>query len=126
MEADKLSKQQELLKQYNELNLLTLPEKFKKGGFDFELWERMPGACIYIKRKEIIIAYEVFITKIIDMRKEQELLKKLTGVERQTSHDYREVFPSDEDFGKRAWTYKNFSDALKCFCNLIARGEALC
>ncbi len=111
------SSQESLLDHYDDLNLLKLPEELKKNGFVYKLVKRENAKCIY-SQSTPIIAYEVFKTKITNLEKSQQHFNKLNGTDIKASHEFKEIFPGDEDFGKRAWTYQSLEKALERYNSL--------
>jgi acetoacetate decarboxylase len=85
-----------------------LEQHQRKNGFDYELVERNDKAAIYKQvenygeNNEYIVAYEVFLIKI---RKDKSIVGNFI--------EGGEIFPSNEDFGKNAWTYSTFLETLK-------------
>lgn len=110
-----ITKKQKLINDYATLDLKCLPEKLKKNGYQYELERRVPSKCIYAQwYTGKIIAYEVFETKIVPYRKKIAVLRKIIDPkEIEKLQEYAEMFPSDEEFGKRAWTYPALEKALK-------------
>lgn len=109
-----------LLENYHTLDLEILPEKVKKNGFVYILVERTTEKCIYQQTDDgEIYGYEVFKTCI---RLFREHMIKLAVTRNQPINtawkEYREQFPGDEEFGKRAWTYKNLDDAKKRYIGI--------
>jgi hypothetical protein len=109
----KLSQQQEMIENYENLDLEILPEKFKKNGFIYELITREPKKCIYSQSNGRIVAYEVFLTKIQKYRERMIEFKKRNGqsVDDSVYKEYKEAFPGDEEFGKRAWSCRTLENA---------------
>lgn len=74
----------------------------RKNGFDYVLITRTETKAIYKQSFDgKIIAYEVFIVKVI---KECALAGVVIPE--------HEKFPSDNDFGKTAWSYKQYYKAI--------------
>lgn len=120
-----MTKFDDLMKNYENLDLAKLPQELRKNGFDYVLIERTQEACIYAQKiGGLIVAYEVFKTKILPFKKEMERLKKSVRNDINTNYqEYREAFPHDEEFGKRAWTFKELSQALECYKGLNDRSK---
>ena len=116
----KSNKLQDLINNYSELDLEVLPDKLRKNGFDYELVVREPRKCVYMQCKGSIIAYEVFLTKISLYRDAMMRMKNKLGTKNKVDglKEYREVFPGDEDFGKRAWTYPTLENAMLAYDGL--------
>lgn len=80
----------------------------RKNGFDYVLITRTETKAIYQQSFEgKTIAYEVFIVKVI---KECTLAGVVIPE--------HEKFPSDNDFGKTAWSYKDYDSALQKYHSL--------
>lgn len=117
----KISKNQELINNYSSLDLLVLPEEIKKNGFIYKLIKREPHKCIYVQTKNgQERTYEVFTTKIVNHRERMIAMKNNLGqnINYEKLNEYKEVFPGDEEFGRRAWNYKLKKDALKAYDEL--------
>lgn len=102
-------------------NIRKLPDKLKKNGFEYRLVERNEKRAIYSQHAGLsqIIAYEVFNIKIGDLRKAKKRwadIKKI-NFNPDDYEEFYEIFPSDEDFGKTAWTYPNLELAKKAFAS---------
>lgn len=96
-----------------------LSEEIKKNGFTYRLVKRNSDKCIYSQHNGLglIQSYEVFKTKLMDQRKAKERWAKLQN-KSFNPEDYEElaeVYPSDTEFGKRAWSYKTLEQAEKAF-----------
>ena len=109
-----LTIQQELIKNYSELDLEKLPEQLRKCGFDYKLIKRENDKCIYSQSESgRIVAYEVFKTKIIKCRERMIELNKRSGRSLDKIYpEFKESFPNDEEFGKRAHSYSTLEKAL--------------
>ena len=80
-----------------------LPEFLKKNGFTYTLLLRGQRSCIYEQHVTQEMTYfEVFINKV---KPEQVILGR--------SYTEREVFPGNEDFGRTAWSYRDYKSAMK-------------
>lgn len=78
-----------------------LNNSIKKNGYRYVLVERTESKAIYQQEK---YGFEVFkIKKGKPHPKANDDLRNYDAVER---------FPSDEDFGKSAWTYSSLDQAL--------------
>lgn len=85
-----------------------LQRTFTKSGFDFELVQAGEKAFWYLKTQNgKKVAYEVWRKKI---HKEREMAGKLI--------EAGEAFPSDESFGKWAWSYPTFEASKAKFDEL--------
>ena len=88
-----------------------LPEELRCNGYTYTLHMRGKRACIYAqhvapgKRR-----WEVFLIKT---RPAEDIIGK--------SYPEREVFPSNESFGKTAWTFIKLENAEKAFVSLEAK-----
>ncbi len=114
-----MNKNQELLSNYANLDLLKLPEKIKKREFEYILVERTNDVLMYSQHKGgIVLGYEVFKNKI---RKYREDAIRRWGINSHSKSlpEYKEVFPHDEEFGKRAWTYPDLQTAKESYNNLV-------
>lgn len=80
-----------------------LENHIRKNNFDYYLIKRCETAAIYKQIDEefpeTIIAFEVFKIK---NRPESKIFGKII--------EAGESFPSNEDFGKTAWTYSTFGE----------------
>jgi|SRR5580698_2600884 hypothetical protein len=96
-----------------------LPLEIKKNGFTYKQINRTEDRFIYAQFNKLgrIISYEVFFNKLRDFRKTKERWAKLQNVpfNPEEYEELYEVFPSDEDFGKRAWTYSTLEKAMLAF-----------
>jgi hypothetical protein len=113
--------QRELIKNYSNLDLKILPMDIEKNGFDYRLVVRDDRRLIYSQSLEAkIIAYEVFKNLISKYREKMIDMKKRTGRPEGAENlpEYREVFPGDEEFGKRAWVYLSLDDAQERYHSL--------
>jgi len=93
-----------------ELVIKKLPENINRNGFVYKLVERTDKKAIYSQHSKEgkLYRYEIFKTK----------LRKLGRYDNPTDiklYARKEAFPSDEEFGKRAWTYFKYEDAKKAF-----------
>jgi len=91
-----------------------LPDKLRKNGFNYTLVCRDGKLAIY--RQEVtekVQYFEVFVVKI----KPESVFKGKVIPE-------REVFPSNEDFGKTAWSYRNYKDAEAKFRCLVEEEQS--
>ena len=101
-------------------DILKLPEELRKNGFDYELIKRNDNKCLYSQNKGArIIAYELFKTKL-NKTSSKAKLAELSGriLDISNMPEFYESFPSNEEFGKRAWTISNLNLALERFQNL--------
>jgi len=93
-------------------SLKQLPKSFQgkgsQSGWLFYRFRRIGDICIYQKSFENTLYFEVFKVRI----KEAE---ERFGIK----FGRREVYPSDEDFGKTAWCYSNIDEAVGKFRSLI-------
>ncbi|VVC76027.1 hypothetical protein AQUSIP_13280 [Aquicella siphonis] len=125
----KESKQEKLLNNYAEIDLEILPPRLRKNGFDYRLVERTPAVCIYEQSSGgLVVAYEVFKTKIVKHRESMIALKKQFNAQCDESQflnykEYKEAFPADEEFGTRAWTYRDLEKAKLAFSRLVKESE---
>src|SRR5690606_32543366 len=118
----KESQQEKLLNNYANLDLEILPPNLRKKGFDYRLVERTNAACIYEQSTGgHDVADEVFKTKIEIYRDAMIKMKERTGRGNNPENlkEFREVFPLDEEFGTRAWTYCDLEKAKMAFKRLV-------
>ncbi len=117
-----MTKQSELMDKYTELDLLKLPDELSKMGFKYRLVERQQNKCIYAQYTgDRCVAYEVFKTKIVEHRKRMEELNTRTGrkpIPDIIYPEFKEAWPSDEEFGKRAWSYQSLEKAKENYSSL--------
>lgn len=86
----------------------TIPEKFQKNGFDYELVKRNTFAAIFAQKSEgRVIAYETIKIKIFPERIIKDRILE-SG----------EYYPSTEKWGVDGFTYHSLASAEKKF-NLI-------
>jgi hypothetical protein len=86
--------------------LRPLPKKLRKNGFDYSLVIRNEKVAVYEQGySKNLKYYEVFIVRI-------KPAIKFKGKD----IPQREIFPSDGDFGKTAWSCRTMEEAFK---NLI-------
>lgn len=91
-----------------------LPLEIKKNHYDYKLISRNDKAAIYgqyLPGGELLIAYEVF-----QIREQQASTSVING--QIINYIEKELFPSDEEFGKTAWSFNNLENAEKCFNGL--------
>ena len=82
-----------------------LKEKLRKNTFNYELLLRSDFKALYKQSDgNIQIGYEVFKIRIRETRFHPIANKVITA---------KEKFPSNDDFGKTAWSYKRLEDAMK-------------
>lgn len=93
-------------------NIKTLPSKLRKNGFDYTLILRGERTCIYEQRvTKGISYYEVFLLKL---KPEKKVLEKIIPA--------GERFPHNEAFGKWAWSFRSYYDALRKYDELEQAG----
>lgn len=84
-----------------------LESQIKKNGFTYNIVERTQNKAIYSQNKKSkILAYEVFRIK-----RRKASSTKFDG--KFVYFEARESFPSNEDFGKTAWSYPSLAEAKK-------------
>ena len=112
----------EQIENYSLLSLRKLDEKIRKNGFEYCLVKRTPERLMYSQHNELgqIVAYEVFLNKFGDLRRAKQRWAKLQSKKFDPNEyeEFYEIFPSDEEFGKRAFTYSNLEEAEKAFNGL--------
>ena len=88
--------------------MITLSDKIRKNGINYTLIQKGMRTAIYkqtdTKEPE---CYEVFVLRFAP---EKNINGKILPE--------RERFPSNEDFGKFAWTYRTLTEAIKRFSEL--------
>lgn len=96
-----------------------LPIELKKNGFTYKQIERTKDRFMYAQYNKLgrIVGYEVFLNRLRDFRKTKERWAKLQNAPFNPNdfEELYEVFPSDEEFGKRAWTYHTLENAMLAF-----------
>ena len=87
-----------------------LPKIMRKNGFTYVLVRRGQRSCIYAQGiSENILCYEVFHIRITSARYfKGKLIEE------------HERFPHDEAFGRWAWSFKSYDEALEKFHELEA------
>jgi uncharacterized protein YqgQ len=104
------------------MTIRQLPQIIKKYGFIYRLIKRTENVHLYSQENKagIVQTYEVFKNKLRDSKKYAASLAKLSGKnQKNDEYDFHEVFPTHEEFGKRAWSYPTFKTALIAFENKI-------
>jgi hypothetical protein len=96
--------------------MLTLPNILRKNGFTYTKILRGERSCIYEQRvAENLKYHEVFVVKI----------KPRQVFENGKTYPKREVFPSNEEFGKTAWSFRTLNEALVRFKELVEKPKTL-
>lgn len=91
-------------------NIKVLQETIKKNGFIYILVTRTPQKALYMQTLDgILIGFEVFLIGIRGAQNSSLLGKLINAYER---------FPSNENFGKTAWSYVDLQDALRKYNEL--------
>lgn len=91
-----------------------LPLVIKKNHYEYHQIKRSDKAAIYsqcLPGGELVIAYEVF--QIRQQKAGEGILGGVT-----ITFVEKELFPSDEEFGKTAWSFTGLERAEKCFIGL--------
>jgi hypothetical protein len=95
-----------------------LSEKIKRSGYTYELLKRTDKAAIYKQIPDEVestkVYYEVFKIRI-------SKAKVMFGVELPE----KEKFPSDEDFGKSAWTCTTLERAEEIYERINSSGDEI-
>lgn len=96
------------------MNTIKLKEEFNKYGFKYVLVTRTEEKCMYAQYMgDRITSYEVFRTKLVNnhnnIKSFDRLNKSVTDLS--NIEEFKEVFPSNEEFGKRAWAAPNLVHA---------------
>jgi len=118
---EKAIKNEDLINNYSKLDLEILPRQLRKNGFDYKLIKRENHKCIYSQgHDDSIIGYEVFKTKITLYRDAMIRMKEKIGRGNspESLKEFKEVFPGNEEFGRRAWSYNKLDNALKKYDSL--------
>ena len=92
-----------------------LPERFRKGGFDFQLVERRGDLALFVITKPNWThpSYEVVIVR-------KHPARKITGRDsRVREYGDREAMPKSEDWGIYGWTYSDLERAKARFKQLV-------
>lgn len=85
-------------------SIKVLPETINKNGFIYILVTRTPQKALYMQTLDgILIGYEVFLIGIRGAQNSSLLGKLINATER---------FPSNENFGKTAWSFMDLQNAL--------------
>ena len=88
-----------------------LPLELKKNGFDYKQVKRTEKAAMYAQYMTggtLLISYEVFL---IQEQKESDTVMWGKAIH----YDNKELFPSDEAFGKTAWSFQGLERAEKFY-----------
>lgn len=100
-----------------------LQERVRKNGFDYKLVARSDKAAMYEQLEENgepTDHWEVF--NIITTPYRSEMRKFYTRMKREFKEEnfaeYKEHFPTDNDFGYTAWTFTDFDEAKEKFKSL--------
>lgn len=91
-----------------------LPEKFKKNGYYYKVLERDKDKAIAgqsVAENADPFCYEVFYIK-----RQEEMDAKIQGVD--IHYEAKENPPSNEDFGKTAWSIRDKEKAFKLYSQL--------
>ncbi len=115
-----LNEHEKLLNDYSNLDLQILPPTIRKNGFNYSLLIRNERKCLYVQcAAGRVKSYEVFKTKIVKHKESVLKLKNYFGIDESPSDmdlkEYRESFPSDTEFGKRAWCFVSLDDAMLAY-----------
>ena len=101
-----VSKKQSMNKEVQSQILKLLPLKLRYNGFNYIQVLRGESTCIYEQEViEDVRYYEVFEIKVQNVR-----TIKVEGIEKYI--EAHEIFPSNENFGDWAWTYRIFDEAM--------------
>ena len=86
-----------------------LPQSFKKNGLNYNQCKRTDTVALYSARNNYdeITSYEVFKIKIGKPHP------------RDNDQSLKERLPSNESFGKTAWSYTSYYTAIDKFYDLI-------
>jgi hypothetical protein len=112
-------KTEELLKNYASLDIKRLPDIVKKNGYTYKLVKRTNERLLYAQYADNgkIYSYELFFNLIKPYRDSMVAMAKRRNLDcdYSTLPEWYEVFPSDEEFGDRAWCFPNLTIAEKAF-----------
>lgn len=112
------TKNELLLENYENLDLQKLPEQLRKNGFDYELVVRTNSKLIYSQSLGgKVFAYEVFKNSVRPYK--EFVLRKNPNCTYKALHEYKEFFPCDNDFGKRAWCKPDLESAMEKYNSLL-------
>jgi hypothetical protein len=91
-------------------NIKILPETIRKNGYVYILLTRTPKKALYKQTLDNVqVGFEVFLICIRGAGYSSLLRKTFDACER---------FPSNEDFGKTAWSIMDYKDAFKKYQEL--------
>lgn len=104
------------------LDLEKLPLIVKKGGFTHKLIERTDDKCLYQKTTDgIPVGYEVFKTRITNAKAARIHFAKMNNSSVPDGlPEWKETYPGDEEFGKRAWAYPSLAAAIAAYSSLLS------
>lgn len=112
---------QDQINNYSTMSIRKLDQELRKNGFNYKLVKRTVTKLMYSQHSADgnIVAYEVFLNKIGDLRKAKQRWAKLQSKDFDPNEyeEFYEVFPSDEEFGSRAFTYSTLEAAEKAFAS---------
>lgn len=112
---------QDQIDNYTTMSIRKLDPELRKNGFTYRLVKRTDTKLMYSQHTADgkIVAYEVFFNKIGDLRKAKQRWAKLQSkpFNPDEYEEFYEVFPSDEEFGSRAFTYSTLEVAEKAFAS---------
>jgi hypothetical protein len=97
-----MNKNEQLLNNYNSLNLKKLPAVLARKKYEFHLLERTDAVLMYTQvdpNTKKAHSYEVFKNRIA-------VTREING--NSPVFDFSEIYPLDEEFGKRAWSYPSY------------------
>ena len=87
----------------------TLPKQFRKGGFDYILVERIGNAAIY-RQTKLPALHECYEVGRIRQNKAREAFGRQI--------EASESWPSSEEWGRLAWTYRDLRHARERLATL--------
>ena len=96
------------------MELKRLPLRLRKNDHDYKQVRRGMRSCVYEQKYEgRLIGWEVFLIKVAP---------------KEEIHGYhypdREVYPCDEDFGYKAWTFRDYDRAIERFDYLESQTDS--
>ena len=90
--------------------MIKLKDTVSKNGFAYKCVQRAQKKALYAQYHEnTLIGFEVFKIRLRGTQFSHILNKSLPPAER---------FPSNEDFGKTAWSFRTLQDAMKKYAEI--------
>ena len=105
-----ITKNKQILEEYEKHTIKQLPENILKNGVIKTLMHRTKSKMIYECRdKKGIIFYEVFINFVVPVPLKFWVI---------SLYDYQEIYPDKQDYGYRAWIFYDKTEALRMFISM--------